>query len=85
MVRGEVTGCKTQPAPPIHGPPVERAVYTIAEFCLAHQISQAMYFKEKAAGRGPLEMKVGARRYISFEAAAAWRSEREQAGTTANA
>jgi hypothetical protein len=82
MARGEVSGRKpsntaTQLSPPYEavGPPA--AAYTIAQFCLAHGISQAMYFKEKAAGRGPIEMKIGTRRLISFESAAAWRRQRE--------
>ena len=38
-----------------------------------------MYFKEKKAGRGPREFKVGRRTFITFEAAAKWRAEREAA------
>jgi hypothetical protein len=58
------------------GPPPLMA-FTITQFCAVHQISESMYFKEKAAGRGPDEMHVGSRRLISFEAAARWRRERE--------
>jgi hypothetical protein len=57
----------------------KRTAYTINEFCQAHGISPAMYYKLKAQGLGPLEMKVGSRRLISFEAAAAWRRAREAA------
>jgi hypothetical protein len=63
---------------------VEPAAYTVLQFCTAHNLSPAFYYKIKAQGLGPTEMKIGARRLISFEAAAAWRSEREQANTTAN-
>ena len=50
---------------------------TIAEFCEAHRLSQSMYFKIRGQGLGPREMRVGARVLITFEAAAAWRAERE--------
>jgi hypothetical protein len=59
------------------GPPVARAVYSIAEFCEAHGISQAMYFKMKSQGLGPVEMRIGSRRLISFESANAWVRARE--------
>jgi hypothetical protein len=51
--------------------------YTIPEFCQSHKLSEAFYFKLKSEGRGPLEMKVGRRRMISAEAAAAWRQAQE--------
>ena len=53
------------------------AVFTIAEFCRAHRISQSMYFKLRALGLGPREMVVGTRKLISQEAAAEWRKARE--------
>jgi hypothetical protein len=73
-------GIKTRGA---RGPPVASAAYSIRTFCQAHHLSEAMYFKMKAAGWGPAEMKVGSRVLISFEAAAAWRREREHKATTA--
>jgi hypothetical protein len=87
MARGEVTGKKTQttgsgPASyTIRGPPA--AAYTIREFCVAHRLSVSMYFKPKNQGLGPREMAVGSRRYVSFEAAAQWRREREAAAAAA--
>jgi hypothetical protein len=63
---------------PIRGPPPP-AAYTIATFCLAHDISPAFYYKLRSLGQGPVEMKIGTRRLISFEAAAAWRRARETA------
>ena len=57
----------------------ERLAMTISQFAAAHGFSQAMYFKEKKAGRGPREFKVGRRTFITFEAAAEWRAEREAA------
>jgi hypothetical protein len=58
-------------------PEVSRAAYTIREFCAAHRISEAMYFKLRAAGLGPREMRALRKVTISFEAAADWRRERE--------
>jgi hypothetical protein len=57
----------------------EAAVYTVPEFCSAHRISMAMFYKLKIAGLAPRELCVGSRRLISFEAAADWRRARETA------
>jgi hypothetical protein len=65
--------------PDFDAPP--RACFTINEFCAAHGISPAFYYKLKSLGLGPDEMKIGSRRLISFEAAARWRAEREVAQT----
>jgi hypothetical protein len=54
-----------------------RAAFTVAEFCESHRISQAKYYEMKKEGWGPVEMSVGRRRLISYEAASAWRRERE--------
>ena len=56
----------------IHGPPL---AFSIREFCLAHRISVPFYFRLKALGLGPREMKLGARRIISAEAATEWRAQ----------
>src|SRR5258707_13873517 len=66
-------------AAPIRGPPVPAAWYSIKDFCAAHRISQAMYFKLKADKRGPREIAVGSRRYITFEDAATWRAAQQEA------
>lgn len=58
---------------------VRRAAYTIREFCKAYPISEAMYFKLRAAGGGPREFRVGRKVMISIEAAADWRRGRENA------
>ena len=55
----------------IRGPPL---AFSIREFCLAHRISVPFYFRLKAQGLGPREMKLGARRIISAEAATEWRA-----------
>jgi hypothetical protein len=69
--------------PPIRGPPVPAAAYSIREFCAAHRLSESMYFKLRNQGLGPDEMSVGTRRIISFEAAERWRREREVAAIDA--
>jgi hypothetical protein len=66
-------------ATPIRGPPVPPAWYSVREFCLAHRLSISMYFKLKADERGPREIAVGSRRYITFEDAAAWRAAQKEA------
>ena len=68
-------------ATPIRGPPVPAAWYSIKDFCAAHRISMAMYFKLKTDKRGPRETPVGTRRYITFEDAAAWRAAQQQETT----
>ena len=57
--------------------PEQLDAYSIALFCSRHGISERFYFKLKAAGRGPAEMRLGNRVLISREAAARWRAERE--------
>jgi hypothetical protein len=73
----ECTAKAKPKASPIRGPPVAPAAYSIATFCAAHHLSQAMYFKLKAQGIAPVEMHVGSRVLISFESASQWRRERE--------
>jgi hypothetical protein len=65
--------------PPIRGPPVPRSAFTVREFCESHRISRARYYELKQQGLAPMEMIVGRRRLISFEAATQWRREREAA------
>jgi hypothetical protein len=60
-----------------HGPSPPRAAFTVPEFCEAHRISVAKYYEMKKEGWGPVEMGVGRRRLISYEAASVWRRERE--------
>ncbi|MCK1606775.1 hypothetical protein IVB02_36750 [Bradyrhizobium sp. 166] len=57
----------------------ERAAFTIKEFCEAHRISEAMYFKLCKVGLGPRVMRAGRRVTISMEAATDWRRAREHA------
>jgi hypothetical protein len=56
---------------------IGKKAYSIDEFCQTHGISRAFYYKLRSAGKGPVEMEVGARRLISDESGAAWRKQRE--------
>ena len=61
-------------------PEVPRAAYSIPEFCEAHRICEAFYYKLRAAGLGPREMRMLGKVTISIEAAAEWRRARETVG-----
>jgi hypothetical protein len=63
----------------IRGPPTPPACFSIASFCVAHHLSESMFFKMRAEGWGPAEMRVGSRVLITFEAATRWRAQREAA------
>jgi predicted DNA-binding transcriptional regulator AlpA len=62
---------------PVPPPPTPRLALSIREFCEAHSISQALFFKLKRQGGGPRELKLGSRTLITFESAAEWRRARE--------
>ena len=74
----------THELPMPRGPPPPRAAFTVAEFCEAHRISQAKYYEMKKEGWGPVEMEVGRRRLISYEAASVWRRARELGTATSS-
>src|SRR5262245_8428711 len=57
--------------PPIRGPPT--AVFSIKSFCEAHGFSEGFYFQLRSQGRGPREMRLGSRVFITHESAARWR------------
>jgi predicted DNA-binding transcriptional regulator AlpA len=61
-------------------PATPRLALSISEFCKAHGISEAFFYKLKKQGEGPREMKVGTRTLITLESAAEWRREREADG-----
>jgi hypothetical protein len=66
--------------PEVTGRKIERAAYTISEFCDAHRISRAHYYNLKKLGQGPDEARAGDRTVIiTMEAAARWRRQREKA------
>lgn len=64
----------------IQGNVTEKACYSVDEFCSAHAISRAMFYKLRADGKAPRTMAVGSRTLISCEAAAAWRRACENLG-----
>jgi hypothetical protein len=54
--------------------------FTIQEFCDAHRISRAQYYKLRALEQGPDEARAGDRTVIiTVEAATRWRRQREKA------
>ncbi len=57
---------------------VERQVYSIEEFCVAHHMCRASFYNLKKNKKAPAIMEVGGRRLISNEAAAAWREAMAQ-------
>ena len=48
--------------------------FSVAEFCRAHSISPRTYYRLRAEGRGPAEIRIGHCILISQEAAARWRA-----------
>jgi hypothetical protein len=78
MARGEITGKK----PKGNLNEAVGAILPGAYSIIAHNISEAFFFKLKKKGRGPREMAVGRRTLISIEAAADWRHEREADAAT---
>jgi hypothetical protein len=88
MSRPEITGrkirrgAKKRPrGPAIRAPPPPRGAYSVDEFCNAHGFRVTLYYELKKKGLAPVEMRVGRRVLISFEAAEAWRRAREAAAT----
>jgi hypothetical protein len=55
------------------------ACYSLDEFCDAHRISRAMYYKLDKLGQAPSIIRVGNKVLITMESAARWRAEREMA------
>lgn len=51
--------------------------FSIVHFCERHDISVAHYYRLRAEGKTPVEMKLGGRIIISREAAERWRRDRE--------
>jgi predicted DNA-binding transcriptional regulator AlpA len=54
--------------------PLPRAAYSIREFCAQHNLSRGTYYRLRAQGRAPREMRFGGKLVlISQEAARDWR------------
>jgi hypothetical protein len=51
--------------------------FTREEFCRSHHIGRTTYHELRKSGKGPVEMRVGSKRLISRESAAAWRAARD--------
>jgi len=73
-IQGNITG---KPLGGTHT--VTKACYSVDEFCNAHNICRAMFYKIMKEGTGPRVMRVGSRTLISGEAAADWRRQMEAA------
>jgi hypothetical protein len=73
--RREVTGRRPADAADPADLPVEKAAYTVPEFCVAHRMSLSAYYALKAKGLGPDETDVG-RNVVTYENAAKWRRKR---------
>jgi predicted DNA-binding transcriptional regulator AlpA len=58
-----------------------RRAFSVDEFCAAHGISRAMFYKLGKERKAPRLMKVGTRTLISEEAAADWRRQMEVSAT----
>jgi hypothetical protein len=58
---------------------LERAAFTIAEFCEAHRISRSKLYQLWRDGTGPRFKRIGVKIIISNEAAADWRRDGEAA------
>jgi len=54
-------------------------VFSVSQFCEAHNISRATFYLLLKNGEGPKIFKVGKRTLISREAAAEWRKHLEAA------
>ena len=55
---------------------LERAAYTIPEFCFRNGISRPTYHRLRSQGRGPTEMRIGLNVIrITAEAERAWQRE----------
>jgi hypothetical protein len=54
----------------------EADLLTVDEFCRRHRVSRQVFYRRRE--EMPRTFTIGARRYITREAAARWREEREQ-------
>lgn len=61
-------------------PLADRGAYTIKEFCALHALGVSTFYTLKPDER-PKDFHIGKRRFISSEAAAEWRRERERRET----
>jgi hypothetical protein len=58
---------------------LERAAYTIPEFCFRNRISRPAYHRLRAQGRGPVEMRLGLNAIrITAEAEREWQHRMQE-------
>jgi hypothetical protein len=57
---------------------IDYDAYSVVTFARRHSISLQLFYKLRAAGLGPDEIHVGARRLISKESARRWRRKMER-------
>jgi len=58
---------------------LERAAYSVQEFCLRNHISRPTYHRLRAEGRGPVEMRIGLNVIrITADAEREWQRRMEQ-------
>lgn len=76
---GTATGAGRVPPVPADDFDGGADAYSIPAFARRHGFSQSFYFKLKAQGLGPEEMRVGRRVLISTAAAKQWRKQRTTA------
>jgi predicted DNA-binding transcriptional regulator AlpA len=57
----------------------QRQCYRIDEFCLTHGMSRRTYYRLRAEGTGPHEIRIGDHVLITAESAARWRAKRDAA------
>ncbi|AUL48472.1 hypothetical protein BTL55_17025 [Bordetella trematum] len=60
---------------------MQKATFTVAQFCDQHNTSRSFFYELIKQGKGPRLMKVGRRTLISAEAAAEWRRSMEAPAT----
>lgn len=70
---------RSKKLPRIYPHPAAGGAFTVREFCDAHSISVAFYYVLRQEGLGPREMPLKSKILISYEAAAEWRRQREDA------
>jgi len=63
----------------VHQTASAKKASSVDEFCAAHGISRAMFYKILKEGTGPRVMRVGSRMLVSEEASADWRRQMEAA------
>jgi predicted DNA-binding transcriptional regulator AlpA len=63
----------------IHPATSGRKALTIEQFCADHNICRATFYNLAKIGQAPRIMKVGGKRLVSEEAAAAWRAAMTEA------